>query len=227
MYFGLIVPAYSYAYFAPTIIRTYRYSRTLFSHSCFFDFSHVLSLAIKTQLYSVPPWAAAFAFAMTLAYFSDRLRHRWLFSVFPALVCAAGFSILLANPEARGPRYGALFLAASGAYSSMPILVGWFNTNLAGHTRRAVGSAWQVGFGNIGGIIASYSFPAEDGPDYKMGYGMCLGFVLLSVCASTAYFIGITLENRKRDRLAEAGYEKEVVEESDLGDLSPKYRYLR
>lgn len=27
--------------------------------------------------------------------------------------------------------------------------------NLGGHHRRAVGTAWQIGFGNIGGIIAT------------------------------------------------------------------------
>lgn len=169
---------------------------------------------------------------MTLAFLSDRLRHRWLFSVLPALICAAGFAILLADPASSHVKYGALFLAAGGAYSSMPILVGWFNTNLAGHTRRAVGSAWQVGFGNIGGIIASYAFPAADSPKFKKGYGLCLGFVLLSVCASSAYFVGVSLENRKRDQAAAAagvagGDGKGVEEEEDgLGDLSPRYRYL-
>jgi len=42
MYFGLIVPAYSYAFFSPAIIQTYNYD------------------AIQTQLHSVPPWVAAF-----------------------------------------------------------------------------------------------------------------------------------------------------------------------
>lgn len=63
MYFGLIVPAYGYAFFAPTIISTFGYS------------------AIKTQLYSVPPWACAFAFAMIIAFLSDRFKHRFLFAI--------------------------------------------------------------------------------------------------------------------------------------------------
>lgn len=45
MYFGLIVPAYGYAYFAPSIIQAYGYS------------------PIETQLHSVPPWAVAFGFS--------------------------------------------------------------------------------------------------------------------------------------------------------------------
>jgi hypothetical protein len=48
MYFGLIVPAYGYAYFSPGIIQDFGYS------------------PIQTQLHSVPPWAAAFGFAMLI-----------------------------------------------------------------------------------------------------------------------------------------------------------------
>ncbi|KAI8934254.1 hypothetical protein NX059_008998 [Plenodomus lindquistii] len=126
MYFGLIVPAYGYAYFSPTIIRSYGYS------------------PIQTQLYSVPPWAAAFGFSMVLAWFSDRFKHRFLFAIFAICVAIVGFAILISVHDNRSVQYGALFLVTSGAYSAMPIIVCWFNMNLGGHHRRAVGSAWQV-----------------------------------------------------------------------------------
>jgi peptidoglycan/LPS O-acetylase OafA/YrhL len=96
MYFGLIVPAYSYAYFAPSIIQSFGYG------------------PISTQLHSVPPWACAFGFAMILAFASDRMRHRWAFSVIPAVVCIAGFAILSSFPKSTNVRYGALFLVTSG-----------------------------------------------------------------------------------------------------------------
>ena len=54
-----------------------------------------------------------------------------------------------------------------------PIVVCWFNMNLGGHHRRSVGSAWQVGFGNIGGIIAVFAFVAADAPLYVKGYSIC------------------------------------------------------
>jgi MFS family permease len=134
MYMGLIVPAYGYAYFAPTIIKSYGYSN------------------IQTQLHSVPPWAAAFFFSMMVAYFSDRLRHRFLFAILPICIAIAGFAILLTvhGKEHRGTEYAALFLVTMGAYSAMPVCVCWFTMNLGGHARRSVGSAWQIGFGNIG-----------------------------------------------------------------------------
>jgi MFS family permease len=94
MYFGLIVPAYGYAYFSPTIIQSYGYS------------------PIQTQLHSVPPWAAAFGFSMLVAYFSDKLKHRFAFTIFPICVCISGFAILLAVHNNRTVQYAALFLVS-------------------------------------------------------------------------------------------------------------------
>lgn len=159
MYFGLIVPAYSYAYFAPGIIQTYGYGR------------------IQTQLHSVPPWAAAFGFAMVLATLSDASKHRFAYAIFSICVGIVGFAILISVHDNTNLQYGALFLVTSGVYGAMPIVVCWyvialrtfpgtsltaylplcrFNMNLGGHHRRSVGSAWQVGFGNIG---TSHNFP--------------------------------------------------------------------
>lgn len=137
MYCGLIVPAYGYAYFSPAVIKTYGYS------------------PIQTQLHSVPPWAAAFAFAMVLAILSDKMRHRAGFAIFAICVAIAGFAILITVHDDTHLEYGALFLVAMGAYSAMPIIVCWFNMNLGGHHRRSVGSAWQVAFGNIGGELCA------------------------------------------------------------------------
>ncbi|KZT18170.1 MFS transporter [Neolentinus lepideus HHB14362 ss-1] len=221
MYMGLVVPAYGYAYFAPTIIKDLGYT------------------SIQAQLHSVPPWACAFFFAMITATLSDQLRHRWLFSVGTAMLAGTGFIMLLCIHKNAHAMYAALFLIVCGAYTSMPLLVCWFNTNLAGHLRRSVGSAWQVGFGNIGGIIAAYSFPSKDGPQYRRGYSIGLAFVCLSIVSSTAYCIGITLENQRRDRIqaadteaSEKGNEKmsdseRQREKSRSGDLDVSYRYLR
>lgn len=118
------------AYFAPSIIQGLGHS------------------TIRTQLLSVPPWACAFALAMTTAIASDHFRHRFVFVLIPTAVALTGFLILLTVHDNTKLQYAALFLSAMGTYSAMPIIVCWFNTNLGGHHRRAVGTAWQVGFGN-------------------------------------------------------------------------------
>ncbi|TFY57815.1 hypothetical protein EVJ58_g6795 [Rhodofomes roseus] len=210
MYFGLIVPAYGYAYFAPSIIQGLGHS------------------SIRTQLLSVPPWACAFALAMITATASDHLRHRFAFVLLPTAVALTGFIILLVVHDNTKLQYAALFLSAMGTYSAMPMIVCWFNTNLGGHQRRAVGTAWQVGFGNIGGIIAVYAFLSKDAPKYITGYSICIAFICLSVVADVVYFFGLTAENRRRSR-AEAQASAVLLsadEKTKLGDLNPDYRYF-
>ena len=207
MYFGLIVQAYGYAFFAPTIIRTYGYS------------------PIQTQLHSVPPWACSFVFALIIAYFSDLVKHRFLFTLVTTAIAIAGFAILLSTHNNRHLEYGALFLVTMGTYSALPVIVCWFNLNLGGHHRRAVGTAWQVGFGNIGGIIATYAFLAKDSPEFKPGYSICISFACLSALSCAIYAISLIWQNRSRDRQGKnLGLgESEKVE---MGDLSPDYRYM-
>lgn len=207
MYFGLIVPAYGYAYFAPTIISTFHYS------------------PIQTQLRSVPPWAVAFGFSLLIATLSDRVRHRFAFAIVSMLVAIAGFAILLAEHSNHHVQYGALFLITSGAYTAMPIVVCWFNMNLGSHTRRAVGSAWQVGYGNLGGIIAVFIFLTKDAPTFTTGYSVCLAFTVISMIASTIYGLGCMMANKKRDSMTDVPDLTED-EKTTLGDLSPDYRYL-
>ncbi|KAK2801690.1 hypothetical protein FQN50_007603 [Emmonsiellopsis sp. PD_5] len=213
MYFGLIVPAYGYAYFAPTIIKTFGYG------------------PIETQLYSIPPWAAAFAFAMAIAFLSDRLKHRFLFCLAPICVAIAGFAILLnvQGPGNTSVRYGALFLVTMGAYSAMPVIVCWFAMNLGGHKRRSIGTAWQIAFGNIGGIIATYSFLEKDSPAFKPGYSISIAFICLSGASCVVYFFLLQYRNKSRDKytsIGGAGVDpNQAAADSRLGDLSPSYRY--
>ncbi|KAF2155650.1 MFS general substrate transporter [Myriangium duriaei CBS 260.36] len=206
MYFGLIVPAYGYAYFAPSIIKTYGYG------------------PIQTQLHSVPPWAAAFVFSMIVAWLSDKTRHRFAFTVMGCCIGIAGFGILVTVHNNRHLQYGALFLVTMGTYSIMPIIVCWFTMNLGGHHRRAVGTAWQIGFGNIGGIIAVYAFLAKDAPKYTKGYSICLGFICLGIVACILYFIACFWQNRQRERTPK-NIGMTEHERTEMGDLNPEYRY--
>ena len=208
MYFGLIVPAYGYAYFSPGIIQGYGYSQ------------------IQTQLHSVPPWAVAFAFSMSIAMASDKTRHRFSYAITAICIAIIGFGILIAVHDNTRLQYAALFLVACGAYTAMPIIVCWFNMNLGGHHRRSVGSAWQVGFGNIGGIIASFAFQKDDAPEFIPGYSISIAFTILSIIACIIYGAACYMQNKKRDR--ETGNEHGLTEEekTELGDMSPDYRYL-
>jgi len=100
-----------YAYFAPAIIRSLGHS------------------PIKTQLYSVPPWVVSFGMSMIIATFSDWLRMRYIFVMIPLAVTLAGYAILTSVHNNVNAMYAALFLAAAGNFSTMPVIVCWFNSN--------------------------------------------------------------------------------------------------
>lgn len=154
---------------------------------------------MRTQLLSVPPWACAFGVAMTLAIFSDRIGHRFIFTLVPSAMALAGFVILFHVHDRPNLQYGALFLAASGTYSSMPAIVCWFATNrtlfvshqsdymltcaatVAGHRRRSIGTAWQIGFGNSEPFLKS-SFAIVLTQSYSRRYH-CILFLPRPGCA--------------------------------------------
>jgi peptidoglycan/LPS O-acetylase OafA/YrhL len=161
-----------------------------------------------------------------IAFSSDRLKHRFAFTLFPIAVALAGFAMLLNIHGVSNTRaeYAALFLVTSGCYSAMPVIVCWFAMNLGGHHRRSVGTAWQIGFGNIGGIIAAYSFQTQDAPQYRPGLIICISFICLSAASCVVYLAALRFENRKRDRAAVAPATVNEEEEF-LGDMAPTYRY--
>ena len=66
---------------------------------------------------------------MIIATASDLTKRRFLFVLLPLFVALAGFSTLLGIKDNYHVEYGALFLAVSGVYSAMPVIVCWFNSN--------------------------------------------------------------------------------------------------
>ncbi|TCD62575.1 hypothetical protein EIP91_006725 [Steccherinum ochraceum] len=209
MYFGLNVPAYGYAYFSPTIIQQLGHS------------------SIQSQLLSVPPWACTWVLAVSLAYFSDRIRHRFLFALVPLLIAIAGFVTLLRRDlQNTKVGYAALFLAVAGTVGALPVVLCWFTTNLAGHRRRAIAIGWQTTFGNIGGIIAAYAFLAKDAPRYTTGYALCIAFLCIAITSCTLYLLACIAENRKRDKHPSLGDSLSAEEKQLMGDLNPEYRYF-
>jgi len=111
MYFGLVVPGYGYAYFAPTILRSFGLS------------------PVETQLYSVSPWVACFVMSMIVATASDYFKRRYIFILLSLLVSVVGIAILLTVRDDMNARYGALFLGIMGLYSAASIIVCWLSTN--------------------------------------------------------------------------------------------------
>ncbi|KAI4232870.1 MAG: hypothetical protein L6R40_007274 [Gallowayella cf. fulva] len=172
---------FSFAYFAPTIVRTLHYS------------------PVQTQLHTVPPTAAALALCLIMAYLSDRTGLRFPFVGFGLGLVIAGLAILLEVHNFFPAQYAGLCLVAMGAFSAGPIIVCWYVMSLEGHVNRSIGTAWQISFGNIGGIVATFTFLAKDAPEYHTGYSIIMAFVCLGAL-TTAIYTAILWRDTRRLR---------------------------
>jgi len=89
-------------------------------------------------------------------------------------------------------------------YPNVPMGVAWNGNNIGGATKRAVGIAMHVGFGNLGGVIAGFSFRAQDAPRYFSGHGLLIGTVTMSLILSCFMHLYLRGENARRDELMRA-----------------------
>lgn len=208
-YFGLVIPAYGYAYFSATIIKQMGYT------------------AVAAQQHSVYPWLVAFGMCNIFSVVSDRLKIRLPFAIITGLISIAGLGMVLVT-ENTHVRYAGCFLTASGLYTAMPLLVCWSSLNFGGHLRKSVGTSWQIGFGNIGGIISTFIFLAKDAPYYKPGVYVCLAFVSFSIVMMVAYFFVIFKSNQaKLTEEYQEKWESLTTRERILaGDKNPEFTYL-
>jgi len=207
MYFGVINTGYATSFFTPQILTELGYK------------------AEKAQVRSIPIFIVAACVAITVAWFSDRLRHRYAFIIAGCCTATIGYVILICQHmvSVQG-RYGAVFLIVSGGYMAQPVTLGWTNNTMAGHWKRSLSSAFQVGFGNLGGIVASNIFITSQAPEYPVGYGVSLGLIWLCALSATGLFAGLWAENKKRAR-GERDERLDLPDADNLGDDHPHFRF--
>lgn len=206
---GALVTGYSTAFFIPTIINQMHYT------------------AEQSQLRAIPIFVVAAASCLGVAVAADRFKHRYSFIIGGCLLGIVGYSILLNLEDVSiSTRYMAAFFITMGGYIAQPITLAWLSNQMGGHYKRSIGSAVQIGFGNLGGIVASNIFLKKEQPRYPVGFGTALGFLALTIIASTVFYVGLRLENKKRDSGGrDYRYQEEVSELTNMGDDHPRFRY--
>ncbi|KAI6126502.1 MFS general substrate transporter [Pisolithus sp. B1] len=222
------VPAYGITFFLPYVLSTESIHPTKRSFSTILNnFGYDTAIS---QLLTVPVYLAAAISMISVARFSDSMKIRFPFIIVSALVGLAGYIIQITDAS-TGVKYFGTFLAVIGGYSGFPCVIGWLANNLRGKYKRAVGMAIQVGMGNLGGVIASNIFQAQDEPRYilacelpppvksertlKLGGNVValeIGFLcmvlIVAVFTVYAYHRANTarIASAKRDEINEAGY---------------------
>ncbi|KAG9518853.1 high-affinity nicotinic acid transporter, partial [Aureobasidium melanogenum] len=207
--FGIYTPLYSFSLFLPTIVKTLGYSNE------------------KAQLMSVPPYIVACFCCITGGYFADRLRTRGIFMIGFTLTAMLGV-ILQVSSDNPHVKYAGVFLFACGIYPNVPQGVAWNGNNIGGSTKRGVGIAMHVGFGNLGGILASFVYLKKDSPKFHKGHFILLGLMSMSLVLQCLMTVYLRRENARRDaeyKRPEDYTTEEKNLERERGDNASFFRY--
>ncbi|KAI4693049.1 uncharacterized protein J4E88_001420 [Alternaria novae-zelandiae] len=205
-YFGVVNTGTAGSIFTPTIVKGLGYTSS------------------AAQVRSIPIFIVATIAAVAAAWLSDRMRHRYWFCMFGLVVASIGYIMLLAQENLpAGVKYFALFLVTPGGFITQPIVLAWMSNLVSGHYKRSVSSAMQVGFGNLGGVVASNIFLESELPGFRTGYGTSLGLLWICAAACTGLLFLVKWENAKRERGERDGRLQEV-DADNLGDDHPMFR---
>lgn len=163
---------------------------------------------METQLHTVPPFAAAFVFALILAIWSDRANTRYPFILFGDILIIIGLALLLTEHGKShfSAEYLGIFFVTMGAFGSGAVIVCWVLMNNHGHAERSISSGFTIGFGNAGGIVAVFAFLSKDAPYYTSGYWVLMAMTIVGVVVTVLY--GFVVWQQKRKALADGQVEK-------------------
>ena len=136
----------------------------------------------------------------------------------------AGLSILVAS-EIVAARYSACFLVVCGVYSFVPQGIAWNANNIGGSTKRGVGMAMQIGFGNLGGAAAGFVYQPGR---YRNGHMVNLSMSTIGLCISIAMHLYLRRENARRDRTYKRPNQytrQELEQQRERGDNADFFRF--
>lgn len=171
------------AFFAPTIVRT-----------IYTDAS-----TVQQQLYTVPPYVVGAFFTVLFPLISWRIDRRQILIILSAPMVMIGYCMFLGSQN-QAVRYGATFLIASSAFTLGPFSNAQVSANVVSDTARSAGIGTNVMFGNIGGLIAGWSFLPWDAPDYHIGNGLNLATAGAILVLSTVTLLWMKRDNKVRER---------------------------
>lgn len=163
---GATAPAYALPYFMPIILTGMGYS------------------AGMSQILSAPPYVSGVAIALAFAWAADKTHLRAPFIVLGNVIVIVGLS-MTAYHHNNAIRYLGIFIGMAGQLSNIPTVLAYQANNIRTNSKRAVGSALQIGFGGIGGIFASTVFRQQDSPRYLNGLWATMGcqFMMMTILA--------------------------------------------
>ncbi len=198
------------AFFAPTIVKTI----------------YPAASTVTQQLYTVPPYAVGAFITVLLPFLSWRFDRRTHFFIISAPLMMAGYIMFLASTTGS-VRYGATFLIAMGAFSFGALCNAQVAANVVSDTARSAAIGTNVMFGNVGGLISTWSFLPLDSPNYHIGNGLNLATSTTVLLTSSALLFWMKSNNKRR---AERDVDGELagLDQKQIQDLDwrhPSFRW--
>ncbi|KAI1476045.1 DNA-repair protein rad2 [Daldinia eschscholtzii] len=208
--FGVDTLLYGYSTFLPTIIRGLGQWSTA-----------------EIQLLTIPCYFVGAVTYMGIAFLSDRMQMRGLFTVAFGAISVVGYGVLLSNSSA-GVHYFGCFLVATGLYVTVGLPLAWLPSNTPRYGKRTTANGMQLTSGNAAGIMSSFIYPSADGPRYIIGNAVSLSLVGMAACLFSFMWFWYARENKKREEgpLKPAHENLSEDELAELGDDSPRYNSM-
>ncbi|KAF9269906.1 MFS general substrate transporter [Marasmius fiardii PR-910] len=197
------------AFFLPTIIKTIYPTKTV----------------VEQQLQTVPPYVVGAFFTLFIPYLSWRFDHRISCFVGSAPLIMIGYIMFLASKDGQ-VRYAATFLIASGSFPFGALTNAEISANVVSDTARASAIGFSGVFGNIGGLISTWSFLPFDSPDYPIGNGLNLATSSMILVTSLILWVWMRMDNGRRER-RDVKRELEGMSQREIEDLDWKHPGFR
>lgn len=211
MSFCVGVVAQGVAYFTPSVVLTFGYSKT------------------TTQLLTVPPFMFAFITTMLAGTVADRYRRRGWVTVATAALGVLG-CILNFSGTSLGIRYTSLFFLIGGIYSCAPSALAWIPNNNAAYGKRAAAVAIGFVVSNGGGMLGVWIYPTKDAPRYLPATSAnisLLAVVLVLAVGQVALLKHLNKQKVERREELLCGFEHLPLDQQIkvLGDHHPDFKY--
>lgn len=153
---------------------------------------------VQQQLLTVPPYIFGAFWTILFPYLARVKDKRQIFFVISAPPVMLGYIIFLATQNTTA-RYVATFIIASTAFSLGPLCNSQVSAQVSSDTSRSVSLAVNMLFGNVGGLVATWSFISWDGPNYHIGNGLNLATSSTILILSSAVLFWMHRDNARRD----------------------------
>ncbi|KAF5371336.1 hypothetical protein D9758_004086 [Tetrapyrgos nigripes] len=171
------------AFFAPTIVATIYPTRT----------------TVEKQLLTVPPYVVGALFTVVLPYMSWHTDKRQIFLILTTQLVIMGYIMFLASNDGT-VRYVATFFLTSSCFCMGPLSNAQVAAQTVSDTSRSIAIGTNVMFGNMGGLVATWSYLSTDGPNYPIGNGLNLASACMILILTTLTLFWMEWDNKRRDK---------------------------